>query len=167
MLEFEGSRLIDIAIRRFAGQVETILLSAPEDFGTGLSYIPDDADAPSGPVGAIFSIAARLRSMAPETVGFVTVPVDAPFAPDDLVSRLFDPDQCAVASGPERLHPTFADWICDTVDAVRRKHEVSAKAPSLHWLMRQCDAKTVHWADEHPFLNINTPDDLNKAQSLA
>ena len=160
VVAFEGERLIDILIRRFADKADRIVLSAKEDYGTGLQIIMDDPDAPGGPVGAIFSLASRLPEMVAGIAGFVTVPVDAPFAPADLVERLSASGACAVAQDRERLHPTFAYWRCDIVNAVRGTHDPGDRAPSLQWLARQCGSESVIWTDEMLFLNINRPADL-------
>jgi molybdopterin-guanine dinucleotide biosynthesis protein A len=158
-VELEGQRLIDILIGRFADKAGRILLSAREDYHTGLEFISDDPDAPGGPVGGIFSVAARLRDIG----GFVTVPVDAPYAPADLIERLAASGGCAVAGHGERIHPTFAYWRCDAVNRVRDSHEPVERAPSLQWLARQCGAATVRWPDPAPFVNINRPEDLRAA----
>lgn len=160
VISFEGRRLIDILIGRYAGKAERILLSAREDYGTGLAIISDDPDAPDGPVGGIFSVAAGLQDMQPGIDGFVTVPVDAPHAPVDLIERLSASGRCAVAQDHQRLHPTFAYWRCDSVNAVRSTYEPAGRAPSLQWLSRQCNAISVTWPDDQPFININRPEDL-------
>lgn len=161
----DGERLIDILIARFAGRAERILLSARQDYGTGLAIISDDPGAPGGPVGGILSVAAGLQALAPEVEGFVTVPVDAPFAPADLIERLAASGGCAVAQDRQRLHPTFAYWRCDVVNAVRDTLKPEERAPSLQWLARQCNAISVTWTEDRAFLNINRPDDLLAAAS--
>ncbi|VAV99661.1 hypothetical protein MNBD_ALPHA04-1419 [hydrothermal vent metagenome] len=158
-------RLIDRIISQYQSQVDHIVISASNDFGTGLFCIADDLDAPRGPVGAIFTIADKLPRQMPGLAGFCTAPVDAPFAPDDLVARLAGGERCAVATGPERIHPTFAYWRCDQVNSVRRAHDQGETAPSLQWLARKCNAKSIAWADESLFMNINTPEDLRLAET--
>lgn len=164
-IKLGGQRLIDRAVARYQPSVDRIWLSASTDFDTGLDIITDDPDAPGGPVGAIFTIAAHLPLLCPEATGFVTVPVDAPFAPDDLMTRLIAVPGCSVAQGPKRLHPVFGYWRCDIVNSVRGTHEIGEQSPSLHWLVRQCDAQLVTWHDEGAFMNINTPEDLIAAEA--
>lgn len=158
VIEFEGQRLVDILIGRFAAKADRILLSAREDYGTGLANISDHPDAPGGPVGGIFSVAERLRDM--RVGGFVTVPVDAPNAPVDLIERLSASGACAVARDEQRVHPTFAYWRCDVVNTIRSTHQPGERAPSLQWLARQCDAVAVQWPNPELFMNINRPEDL-------
>ncbi|WP_417623115.1 molybdenum cofactor guanylyltransferase [Parasphingorhabdus sp.] len=163
-INFDGQRLIDIIIGRFSSKAERIFLSARKDYETGFEVILDDPDTPDGPVGAIFSVAAMLRKVRPELIGFVTIPVDAPFAPPDLIERLTASGTCTVAQDLQRIHPTFAYWRCDIVNSVRDKHDHGERSPSLHWLARQCAAELETWTDEKLFLNINRPDDLLVAE---
>lgn len=164
-IRLDGQRLIDRAIERYQASVDRIWLSASSDFDTDLDIITDDPDAPGGPVGAIFTIAAQLPILCPEAIGFVTVPVDAPFAPDDLVSRLSAVRGCSVAQGPKRLHPVFGYWRCDIINSVRGTHDMGEQSPSMHWLVRQSDAELITWHDEQLFMNINTPEDLTAAEA--
>ena len=166
VIRFEGQRLIDRLISRYAGKAEQIWLSARQDYETGLAIISDDPDAPDGPVGGIFSVAAGLQQMHPGIDGFVTVPVDAPHAPVDLIERLSASGCCAVAHDQQRMHPTFAYWRCNIVNAVRTTYDPGERGPSLQWLAQQCDAKSVAWADGQPFININRPEDLAAAASI-
>lgn len=160
-----GERLIDRIIERYRQKVDTILISGPHDFDTGLDHIPDDVEAPRGPVGAIFSIASHLSAVRSACSSFVTAPVDAPFPPANLISKLSKTDGCAVAEGPDRLHPTFACWNCGIVETVQATHDLSRHPPSLQWMARQCDAHVISWSDEAGFMNINTPQDLADAEA--
>ena len=164
VIPFEEERLVDRLIGRFATQADRIVLSARDDYGTGLECISDDPGMPGGPVGAIFTLAARLGDRQAGIEGFVTVPVDAPFAPVDLIERLSTGGTCAVARDHQRIHPTFAYWRCDIISRIRATHDGGEKAPSLHWLAEQSGAEAVVWPDAKLFLNINRPEDLIKAE---
>ncbi|MEP3225882.1 MAG: molybdenum cofactor guanylyltransferase [Parasphingorhabdus sp.] len=164
-LELHGQRLIDLAISKYKPQSDHMWLSAASDFNTGLDIISDDPDTPGGPVGALFTIAAQLPILCPGALGFITAPVDAPFSPDNLITRLSAVPGCSVAQGPDRLHPVFGYWRCDIVNSIRTTHDLDARAPSLHWLVRQCDSQIITWPDEDSFRNINTPEDLVAAEA--
>lgn len=171
-IRLDGARLIDRAIARYQSSADRIWLSAASDFGTGIDIISDDPDMPGGPVGAIFTIAAHLPILCPEAVGFVTIPVDAPFAPDDLIPRLSAVPGCSVAQSPRQLHPVFGYWRCDIIRDVsetyrnnKQTESLHQPAPSLQWLVRQCNSQLVSWPDEQAFMNINTPEDLALAEA--
>ncbi len=163
VITLAGQRLIDILIDRFMPKADQLLLSAPEDYGTGLAFIRDNPDFPGGPVGGIFSVAAILQKTRPDIAGFVTVPVDAPHAPVDLIARVSASGTCTVAGDRQRIHPTFAYWRCDIVDNIRITHDHRQKSPSLRWLAERCGAKSVIWLDDNLFMNINRPQDLIEA----
>ena len=159
-----GERLIDILINRFANKADRLFLSASTSYGTGLDIISDDPAFPDGPVGGIFSVAVALRKLQPAISGFVTIPVDAPHAPTDLIRRLMASGSCAVAQDQLRIQPAFAYWHCDVVDSIRANYGQADKTPSLRWLAAKADAVAVTWPDDRLFLNINRPQDLIDAE---
>lgn len=161
LVEIHGKRMIDHMVDRFRSYGLPTILSAGQGFETGLDYVPDNTDAPGGPVGAIFSLAQFFLEQELPVRGFYTVPVDAPYAPLDLIEKLRTPHSCAVASSNNRLHPVFAYWNCEIVTSVEQSHNPTSKAPSLQWLAKQCDAKIVEWPDDRGFTNINTPEELS------
>ena len=165
VVRLNGTRLVDLMIQKYLGSTGQIIISSPQDYGTGCSVVPDDPDGPPGPVGAIFSVARHVRDNFPDRPGFVTAPVDAPFAPDDLITRLTQHGRCAVASDGSRMHPTFGYWQSDVVNSVCGTHDLGEGAPSLHWLARQCDAQLVEWPEGPYFVNVNTPQDLIDAEA--
>ncbi len=167
LVEIQGIRMIDHMIDRFHSSELPIVLSAAQDYTTGLEYVPDNPNYPDGPVGAIFSVSEYFAQQKPEITGFFTVPVDAPHAPLDLMIKLKAPHSCAIASSNGQVHPVFAYWDCNMVQSVKQSHDPESRSPSLRWLGRQCGAKTVEWADDSGFTNINTPAELtamNKEQ---
>ncbi|MEH6702027.1 molybdenum cofactor guanylyltransferase [Parasphingorhabdus sp.] len=164
VIKVGGRRLVDILIDRFTSKAEHLFLSASQDYDTGLHMISDDPAFPGGPVGGIFSVAAALQTARPAISGFVTVPVDAPYAPANLIERLTASGSCAVAKDQQRIHPTFAYWRCDVVDSIRASHHRRDKSPSLQWLAEESGAIAVTWSDENLFTNINRPQDLIDAE---
>lgn len=164
IIAFEGQRLIDRLASRFAAKADLMLLSAAQDYDTGLDIISDDPDSPGGPVGGIFSVAARLQETHPEIAGFVTIPVDAPYAPADLIDRLTESGACTVAQDHQRVHPTFAYWRCDIINSISQTLDQSERSPSLQWLAREAGSDRVTWSDEQLFMNINRPEDLAAAE---
>ncbi len=164
VIKLGGQRLVDILIDKFASKADHLFLSASQDYDTGLHMISDDPAFPGGPVGGIFSVAAALQKARPAIAGFVTVPIDAPYAPANLIERLTASGSCAVAQDQKRNHPTFAYWRCDVIDKIRASHDRGGKPPSLQWLAEESGAITVIWSDENLFMNINRPQDLIDAE---
>lgn len=159
LCEVDGVRLIDRVVARLRPQASRIVISAPQDYGTGLEFIPDDPREPEGPCAGVFAIA---RSLAGDATGFLTAPVDAPLLPHDLGERLIGPVS-AIATAGRFLHPTFAWWIVDDVTRARLAF-ADAKGLSLRDLARLVGARAVAWGDDVPFANVNTPTDLETLQ---
>lgn len=157
VIQFHGKRLIDHVIERLSQQAEQIILSAGQDYGTGLSTI-GDAQAFQGPVAGLFGVVDWLVANEPACDGFLTVPVDGPFLPTDLAQKLTDqPDASAMAQDEAGTHPTFAYW---TLAALELARPTLSDAPSLHRLAQIVGARPVTWPGSQNFINLNTPDDL-------
>ncbi len=96
----------------------------------------------------------------------LTVPGDSPFLPSDLDHRLAPPPSCAASAG--RPHHLTALWPVTCRDALRRwlavpgprhvgRFAASIGMRAAEFPMLSCD----------PFFNVNTPDDLATARTLA
>ena len=102
----------------------------------------------------------------------MTFPVDSPFFPDDLVSRLFEAaaekNVPAVASAGERLHPAFALWPIGLLSRLDEFLHAAGGRKMMTFLEQEC-AVPVSFPDRSfdPFLNINTPADLAGAEAIA
>lgn len=156
-----GERMIDRVVRRIGPQVARVLLAAPHDYGTGLTCVPDLPDGPSGPVGAIR--AAALHLSARKVKAFVTVPVDAPFVPEDLVARLGASGPVAMAQGDDGWQPAFALWSVDAVlDAL--PPDRCAQDWSLRRLGEALNAASTDFAGSGGLMNVNTPEELDRAR---
>jgi molybdopterin-guanine dinucleotide biosynthesis protein A len=154
---FRGKRLIDHVLDRLLPQTDKVLLSAGQDYETGLGVIAD-AEIFHGPVAGLFGAVDWLARHEQECVGFLTVPVDGPFLPEDLAFRLAEmPGRSAIACDEIGTHPTFAYW---TLDALERAKKSLPDAPSLHRLANLVEAQSVAWEGTRNFINLNTPDDL-------
>ncbi|MFL5015969.1 MAG: NTP transferase domain-containing protein [Rhizobium sp.] len=114
------------------------------------------------------------RASLPSITHVVTVSVDCPFFPADLVARLTaaveHPSQIAIAVSEGRSHPVFGLWPVTLAadleawiasDEKRRvrdfllRHDVTEVAFPLH---------PTRASLLDPFFNINTPDDLVEAE---
>jgi molybdenum cofactor guanylyltransferase len=99
----------------------------------------------------------------------LTIPVDAPFFPTDMLERLSSGrgTRCAaVADSAGRLQPTFGLWSCALAPDVRAFIEQGEFA--LHAIANHVDAAKVRFeGGDTAFLNINTPEDFQRAEAAA
>lgn len=160
-----GMRMIDIVVGRLVGQASTILISGPDDYGTGLTAVPDAPGAPPGPAGGIWSVRRHLAEVLPDLGGFVTVPVDAPFLPSDLVERLSRLDRSAIGADLLGEHPAFGFWRMGDLDDAFARVGRGSELPLRH-LALLCDARLEVFSDTRSLYNVNTREDLALAERL-
>lgn len=162
LADLGGIRLIDRVIARLAPQADRVLISGRQDYGTGLTAIADEKGDPQGPAAGVLAAAHWIERNEPPTEGFFTAPVDGPFLPDDLVSRLGACGGPAVATDDCGVHPTFAYWTLPALEGAWEKLR-GAPSISLRALAGASNAIEVRWAGTGLFFNVNSPEDLNEA----
>lgn len=173
----DGVTLLDVVVDRLKGQVSEIVLNANGDADrfadTGLPVMADDVEGYAGPLAGILAGLEWAEGQGASHV--VSVAADTPFFPDDLVMRLqaaIGPQGLALAASHDEdgklwRQPTFGIWPVALKGALRQALEDGTR-------------KIVVWTDAHqagqavfggdgvdPFFNVNTPDDLVRAQEIA
>lgn len=163
LAELAGKPLFDHVLERLAPQVGGVIISGASDYGSGLVTLADIPGGAEGPVAGIRSAYDWLAYRGETDTAMVTVPVDCPFLPGDLVARLSAPGAAAIAEGDDRLQPAFGYWPAKIIGA----HVAALEQPG--WLSLQrwaelCGAAQVPFGQTGAFLNINSPEDLAAAQ---
>jgi molybdopterin-guanine dinucleotide biosynthesis protein A len=156
-LRLGGRALVEHVLTCLGSQVEHLAISAngdPTRFGTYNLPVLPDAFAGRGPLAGV---AAGLAWAAGEGAEFmVSVPVDTPFIPENLVARLAPGP--SVATHEDRQHHLVALWPV----AFRTRLETLLAQPGTYKVREAldlCGARPVAFADS-PFTNINSPADL-------
>jgi molybdenum cofactor guanylyltransferase len=168
MMPFAGRPLIAHVLDRLEPQVERVLISAngdPSRFAAfGCRVVADTA--PQGPLSGVLAALEVATSLGATHV--VSAPCDTPFLPGDLVPQLLlaaesAPEGLAIAATKDGDHPATALWQVGL-------------APALSAFLAGGEAKVTRFTDAHraaraqfldgqAFLNLNTPDDLAKAEA--
>ncbi len=184
LIELGGVPLLAHVRNRLAPQVSRLLISANDNAERYAQFcLPVQADpvadkdgsAPAGPLAGILAGMIWARQAAPDASHLVSVAADTPFFPADLVSRLAEGlahGVVAMAASLRRRHPVFALWPVSlsrdlerflasgekaSVERFAARHGgVSVEFPPIEIGGETCD----------PFFNINTPQDLETAQSI-
>ncbi|WP_099913497.1 molybdenum cofactor guanylyltransferase MobA [Puniceibacterium antarcticum] len=178
LLMLGGQSLLAHVIARAEPQVAALALNAngdPARFGDfDLPVLPDSVAGYPGPLAGVLAGLDWAAERGGGTI--VTMAADTPFFPCDLVPRLLlssegmdVPLVLAATPDPERgqvRHPTFGLWPVALRDDLR-----AALADGVR--------KVVQWTDRHqgrealfavdgfdPFFNVNTPEDLARAEAL-
>ena len=171
-----GETLLSRVIARLSPQCGRLAINAngePEQFAEyGLPVIADGIGGFAGPLAGVLAGMEWAAGEGADSV--VSVSVDTPFLPEDLVHRLREAagrSGVAIAASPDdsgqlRDHPTCALW---PVSLRGELHE--ALESGLHRIGQFAAAHDPGRAvfDSRPldpFLNLNTPEDLARAARL-
>ena len=169
-------RLVDHVVARLRPQCAGLALNAngdPTRFAAlDLPVLPDNVADQPGPLAGVLTGLDWAASEGAEAI--VTAAGDTPFLPRDLVAKLqaaAGPSGLALAASPDeegraRRHPTFGLWPVALREDLRAALEGGLR-------------KIVLWTDRHeagtalfsnapfdPFFNVNTPDDVARAEQL-
>jgi molybdopterin-guanine dinucleotide biosynthesis protein A len=163
---FHGRPLVAQALARLGPQVDAIVVSANRHLDRYAAFGHRVvADAVEGFAGPLAGLHAGL--VACETEWMVSVPCDAPGFPLDLVERLAnglqdDEVDLTIAGTSERTHPVF----CMMRKSVARDlvRFMDGGGRGVHAWVNTMRSRTVSFADESAFRNINTLEDLHEAE---
>lgn len=166
LVRLAGRPLLTHVQRALAPQVAALALSAngdPARFAEfGLTVLPDHAS-----MGPLSGVLAGLRWAAAQGAGaVVSAPVDAPFLPDDLVTRLAEGGGAApvLAESGGVMHPALGLWPVALAGPLEDFLASGAKARVRDFALAQ-GGRTVAFPDPARFLNLNTPEDLAAAEA--
>ncbi|WP_353475623.1 molybdenum cofactor guanylyltransferase MobA (plasmid) [Salipiger sp. H15] len=188
LLEIGGEPLLKRVIDRIEPQVADVALNANGDAARfdryRLPVLPDTIPGFPGPLAGVLAGLDWAAEQGADSI--VTVAADTPFFPCDLVPRLLlaaedaphllalactprSSEEALKSGGGKRInrHPTFGLWPVSLRGDLRAALEDGLR-------------KVVLWTDAHgageamfpaepfdPFFNVNTPEDLARAQALA
>ncbi len=169
-----GHTLLDHAIARLTPQVSSVAVNADRmtDQWSPL-FLPDIIPGKAGPMAGIHAAMAHGANLAAVT-HVITVSVDSPFFPSDLVDWLAEvidsPDKIAIATSESRSHPVFGLWPISLADELENWITHDEKRRVRDFLLRH-DVTEVAFPLRptrasllDPFFNVNTPDDLAEAE---
>ena len=164
-----GQPLIAHAIGRLAPQVAALAVNGGDGLaGLGLPVLADSVPGQPGPLAGVLAGMDWAATLGADRL--VTVAADTPFLPADLVARLAEAGGLAMAASgdPLQVHPVCALWPVPLHDDLRahlgaglRRVQAWAAGHGAAVVAFPPDAAGVD-----PFFNINTPEDLARAEAL-
>lgn len=175
LLPFRDDALVDAVIARVASQVSPLALNVTvaqdQTYRTKYPDYPLLFDAHPERVGPLAGVIAGLEWACGlgDAEWLATFPCDTPFLPRDLVAQLsaVARDVPVFAYHGDRLHGVCAVWPIDCADALKSGIH-AGNLRSLHSAMEALGGVTCPVeADEYAFFNINTRDDLVRAEEIA
>ncbi|ANX04362.1 molybdenum cofactor guanylyltransferase MobA [Immundisolibacter cernigliae] len=164
LLELDGEPLVQTVVRRLAGQVGTLLLSANRNLdryrALGFEPLTDGAYPDAGPLAGL-----RAGLLACATPWLLAAPCDMPFLPVDLGQRLlraaaFDDPRARVPFDGQSHHYTCLLLPRTALAQVEAGLESGRR--SVRELLHAIGWIGVDFAASgpHAFSNLNTPADL-------
>jgi len=177
LLPLDGGTLLDAILARIAPQVGPIVLNAngdPARFARfGRPVAADSVAGQAGPLAGVLTGMEWAAANAPDCRWLLSLPGDGPFPPEDLVARFLeaierDGGEMACAASAGRAHPVIGLWPVRLAADLRHALTVEEIRKVDRWTARY-RLSTVAWevAAIDPFFNVNTPEDLARAQEIA
>ncbi|WP_299412706.1 molybdenum cofactor guanylyltransferase MobA [uncultured Sulfitobacter sp.] len=171
-----GQTLLARVHARLAPQVADVALNANGDAGrfadVGLPVVSDSIDGFAGPLAGVLAGLDWAAEQGADTI--VTAAADTPFFPCDLVPQLqlasegmIHPLVLAATPDPKRgtaRHPTFGLWPVALRDDLRAALNGGLRKVVL-WTAEHGGREAV-FPEEEAFFNVNTPDDLARAEAM-
>jgi len=176
LLRLGGQSLLDHVINRLAPQVSELALNAngdPARFATlGLPVLADSVAGFAGPLAGVLAGLDWAAEQGAESI--VTAAADTPFFPCDLVPQLLLRAEGMVhplvlAATPDEKrgtarHPTFGLWPVALREDLRAALNDGLRKVVL-WTEKH-EGREAVFPQEQAFFNVNTPDDLAKAEEM-
>jgi len=184
LLPLGDHAILDHVIARLRPQVAGLALNANGDAtrfaGFGLPVLPDSIDGFPGPLVGVLAGLDWAAEQGADSI--VTVAADTPFFPADLVAVLQGRAEgmthpLALAATPRGKgettksmsrsglirHPTFGLWPVALRDDLRAALNDGLRKVVI-WSEKHDGREAVFEAENDPFFNVNTPEDLETAR---
>ena len=176
-----GKPILSHVIARARPQVAALMLNAngsPERFADfGLPVAADSVEGHAGPLAGVLTGLDWAAREAPQCHWVASFACDAPFLPEDLVSRLIAAVEeagadLACAASLDRQHPVFGLWPLRLRDELRRALLEEEIRKVDVWTSRyrlstvQFEAIEMPGGSVDPFFNANRPEDIEAAERV-
>lgn len=177
IVDLAGKPMIAHVIDRLKTQASSLAVNAPPGAlpEIGIPVLPDTIPGHAGPLAGVLAGLIHARESMPEASHLLTVPADTPFLPVDLTAKMtanIEPGRIVVATSLGRIHPVVALWPISLADDLeewlgdpdnRKLQSFITGYPSV-----TVDFPPVETASGplDPFFNVNTPDDLARAEQI-
>ncbi len=177
LLKLNGTTLVSHVSKQLRQQTENIILNANGDASRfsqlGLQVQKDTIEGFAGPLAGVL---AGMRWAQKNTTAshIITAAADTPFFPENYVSKMLNEAsrqqvKIALASSNGRRHPVFGLWPIELADDLESflVDENNRKVMLFVERFTNCEVDFKNMRNDiDPFFNVNTPDDMHKAQEI-
>jgi molybdopterin-guanine dinucleotide biosynthesis protein A len=176
-LTIGGVSILDRVLACLSAQCADMIINANGDLerfaDTGLTVVPDTVPDFAGPLAGILAGLDYMAEHMPHLHWMLSVPGDCPFLPEDLLQRLHQARRAegkvlACARSGDWRHPVIGLWPLALREDLRKALIEEDLRKIEVWTARHGVA-IAEWPDHpvDPFFNVNTPDDVAKAERIA
>ncbi len=177
LLELNGKTLVCHVADHLTQQTDKVILNANGDASRfaelGLEVQKDTVDGFMGPLAGVLA-GMRWAEENTKATHIITAAADTPFFPDTYVAEMLinairETAEIALASSNGRRHPVFGLWPIKLADELESflVDENNRKVMLFVERYPNCQVGFENLKnDVDPFFNVNTPDDMVKAQDI-
>lgn len=171
--QIQKKNLLDISFDRLLEQVETIIVNTNNkeviNKEKNKIYVPDCMLGNLGPLAGVLTGLKWIKKNTPKINWLLTVPVDSPFFPKDLIYKFIknlEDEVIISAMSGSRIHPVFSMWNTSITDSL--EHCIKKKILKIDEFKKNFKSKVVNFPiiDYDPFYNINNLEDLLLAREI-
>lgn len=178
LLEMNGKTLVGRVAEKLKQQTPQIILNAngdPSRFSNlGLEVQQDTVEGFAGPLAGVLA-GMRWAQKNSNVSHIITAAADTPFFPKSYVKEMRDTArqdnaEIALASSNGRRHPVFGLWPVKLADELQHFLVVEENRKVMLFVERYTNCMVTfenNKNDIDPFFNVNTPDDMLKAEEYS
>lgn len=173
-INISGVSLIDLVLRKIETQVDRVAINTRDknSFSQYKYPIIEDLiteEGGSGPLAGISSAIKWAKKSINPVSHVITVPVDTPLLPIDLVHRMslelkIKKSDIIFASSNNNIYPVVSMWSLSLDNHLDKA--LSNGVRKIDAFTSSYNVSTVDWSfnDVDPFFNINNPEDITLAE---
>ena len=174
LLEFNNKNIFDRILEKLTPQIEKIIISCNSENEKLAKYrlpvIKDLKEGYLGPLAGIHSAMNWSVNNTSEVEWLITLPGDTPFIPDDIISKfqkqISKNIKIILAKSNNKIHPIIGAWHISLFRSLDRHLEIGTRK-ILSWAeLHPIGFINYNYQNYDPFFNINTRDDIEKAQNI-
>ena len=173
-INISGVSLIDLVLRKIETQVDRVAINTRDKNSFSQYNYPIIEDliteeGGSGPLAGISSAIKWAKKSINPVSHVITVPVDTPLLPMDLVHRMslelkIKKSDIIFASSNNNIYPVVSMWSLSLDNNLDKA--LSNGVRKIDAFTSSYNVSTVDWSfnDVDPFFNINNPEDITLAE---
>ncbi len=173
--KISGKSLTELVLNRSSNQVDELIINSNKSHvifnKLGLDVVINDCIPGSlGPlVGILTGIKWAIQNSNYKWLA--SFPIDCPFFPENIIERFIEESKnykILIAEGAGRLHPVFSMWEVSSYLENQLELYLKNGERKIDQFTKKFNTRVVKFTEfgYDPFFNVNTMDDLRKAQEI-